>query len=171
MNSNHKVFSSNRRVTAGIDPGKKGGIAVLYEDGTDVFPYSDEGLIDLCRSYANIGGMSKSPAGLPKSPAGIFVCLEKVHSMPGQGVASTFAFGKGYGYICGVLEAFGIPYQEIPPQKWKREYSLGSNKKQSIETARKLFPGLSLKASERCTSDHDGMAEALLIALYGKRHF
>lgn len=157
MNSNHKVFSSNRRVTAGIDPGKKGGIAVLYEDGTDVFPYSDEGLIDLCRSYANTGGL--------------FVCLEKVHSMPGQGVAGTFAFGKGYGYICGVLEAFGIPYQEIPPQKWKREYSLGSNKKQSIETARKLFPGVSLKASERCTSDHDGMAEALLIALYGKRHF
>ena len=145
------------RVTVGIDPGKKGGIAVLYEDGTDVFPYSDEGLIDLCRSYANTGG--------------IFVCLEKVHSMPKQGVASTFAFGKGYGYICGVLEAFGIPYQEIPPQKWKREYSLGSNKKQSIEAARKLFPGVSLKASERCTSDHDGMAEALLIALYGKRHY
>lgn len=143
-------------VYCGIDPGKKGGIAVLYRDGTDVFPYSEEALIDLCRSYTGTGGL--------------FVCLEKVHSMPKQGVKSTFEFGKGYGYICGVLEAYGIPYQEVPPQKWKKEYSLGSDKRKSIATARKLFPGVSLKANDRCTTDHDGMAEALLIGLYGKRH-
>jgi hypothetical protein len=34
---------------------------------------------------------------------------------------------------------------------------------------RRLFPGVSLRATPRCTTDHDGMAEALLIAEYARR--
>lgn len=98
-------------------------------------------------------------------------CLEQVHSMPKQGVASTFKFGVGFGYIKGVLEAFRIPYQEIPPQRWKKEFGLNTDKQKSIEVCKRLFPSVSLKRTERCTTEHDGMAEALLLALYGKRKF
>ena len=47
--------------------------------------------------------------------------VEQVGAMPGQGVSSTFAFGKGYGVILGVLAARSIPLSLIPPVRWKRE--------------------------------------------------
>ena len=38
-------------------------------------------------------------------------------------------------------------------------------------SCKRLFPGVNLKATERCRKDHDGIAEALLIAEYGRRHY
>lgn len=142
----------------GIDPGKKGGIAVIDECGAVIaYPYSEEILIDvikavLCSTYK------------------ITAAVEKVGAMPGQGVTSMFTFGTGYGYIQGVLSALSIPYQLIPPKKWKSEYSLGSDKKQSIKTCRRLFPDLDL-VPNGCRKENDGMAEATLIAEYARRNF
>ena len=138
----------------GIDPGKKGGIAIIPEYGEPTtLPYSDTDLISAC-----------------KSAGGDMICaLEKVHAMPGQGVTSMFSFGQSVGYIKGVLEANGIAYQEIPPQTWKKEFGLNTDKQKSIDVCRRLFPAVSLRATPRCTTDHDGMAEALLIAEYAKR--
>jgi crossover junction endodeoxyribonuclease RuvC len=97
-------------------------------------------------------------------------CVEKVGAMPGQGVTSMFNFGKSAGFIEGVLSALLIPYQLIPPAKWKREFSLiGKDKQASIITCRKLFPELDLKRTERCRTDSDGKAEALLLAEWARR--
>lgn len=137
----------------GIDPGQNGAIA-LMGDGISVYPYSDEKLIDICGIVAG---------------EDCICCLEQVHSMPKQGVASTFKFGMNYGYIKGVLEAFRIPYQEISPQRWKKEFGLNTDKQKSIAVCKRLFPDVSLKRTERCKTDHDGMAEALLMAEYAKR--
>lgn len=38
--------------------------------------------------------------------------------MPGQGVSSMFAFGKGFGIIIGILTANDIEINLVPPQKW-----------------------------------------------------
>ena len=97
--------------------------------------------------------------------------LEKVNAMPGQGVVSMFNFGQNYGFIQGVLKAHEIPYELVTPQKWKKEFSCTSDKNTSIEVCKRLFPNVSLKATDRCKKDHDGIAEALLIAEYGRRHY
>ena len=89
--------------------------------------------------------------------------------MPGQGVTSMFNFGANFGYIKGVLEALSIPYQEVSPQRWKKEFSLNSEKEKSIDKCRQLFPNVSLLATPRCRVAHDGMAEALLMAEYARR--
>lgn len=90
--------------------------------------------------------------------------------MPGQGVTSMFNFGKSAGYIEGVLTALGIPYQLVMPKRWKAEFTLcGKDKQASIETCKRLFPDVSLRASERCRKDSDGMAEALLMAEFARR--
>ena len=89
--------------------------------------------------------------------------------MPKQGVASTFTFGEGYGYIKGVLECYGISYQEIPPEKWKKEFGLNSDKAKSIEVCKRLYPNVSLKPTERCRVDSDGFAESILLATYARR--
>lgn len=139
----------------GIDPGKKGGIAYIDLSGnTETEPYSDIELIKMC---------------MEARYHDCICCLEKVGAMPGQGVVSMFTFGQSVGYIKGVLEAFGIPYQEISPQKWKKEFGLTSDKVASAEVCRKLFPDIELLATPRCKKPHDGMAEALLMAEYARR--
>ena len=56
------------------------------------------------------------------------------------------------------------------PKRWKAEFILnGKDKAASVETCRRLFPGVALRPSERCRKDSDGMAEALLMAEYARR--
>lgn len=142
----------------GIDPGKKGGIAVIDEaEGVSSYPYSDEILIDVVKAVKCKG-------------APLVAAVEKVGAMPGQGVTSMFTFGTGYGFIQGVLSALSIPYQLVPPKKWKSEYSITADKKQSVKVCERLFPELEL-VPRGCRKEHDGMAEAALIAEYAKRNF
>ena len=138
----------------GIDPGKSGGIAVIEDGQARTVPYSDKELGRVMAWYCTHG---------------VICCLEKVGAMPGQGVTSMFNFGVSYGYIKGVLESYGIPYQEIPPQRWKKEFGLNSDKAASVDVCRKLFPEVNLLATPRCKKPHDGMAEALLMAEYARR--
>lgn len=138
----------------GIDPGKDGGIALLSEGPPLVYVYSDQIMLNIA---SMISGKSVS------------VCLEKVASMPNQGVKGVFTFGRGLGFIEGVLQSYQLPYQLVPPIVWKKEFSLNSDKQKSIEACRKLFPMVDLKATERCTKYHDGKAEALLMAEYARR--
>lgn len=146
----------------GIDPGKNGGIAIIKTFGNKIEQvgakcYSDEDLLDILKDAEKY---------IQK------VCyLEYVHAMPKQGVSSTFNFGMNFGFIQGVLRAYDIPYELVTPQKWKKEFSCTSDKNTSIEVCKRLFPGVNLKATDRCKKDHDGIAEALLIAEYGRRHY
>lgn len=146
----------------GIDPGKNGGIAYIQDSEIFVKPYSDDTLLDVCSYLTNEMCMKGE----------ICKCvLEKVNAMPGQGVVSMFNFGQNFGFIQGMLKSRRVPFELVPPQKWKKEFSCTSDKNTSIEVAKRLFPNVNLKATERCKKDHDGMAEALLIAEYGRRHY
>ena len=144
----------------GIDPGKNGGIAVLSDIKKNIVVrlFSEEELIHICKTFTQT--LSEDCKCV----------LEKVNAMPGQGVVSMFNFGQNYGFIQGVLKAYNIPFELVPPQKWKKEFSVTSDKNTSIEVCKRLFPHVNLKATERCKKDHDGMAEALLMAEYARRH-
>ena len=141
----------------GIDPGKSGAMALIFDgmDETVLVPFNEQ-------EYCNI--LRKT------SGQRVLTCLEHVGAMPGQGVTSMFNFGQNFGYIKGLLEAFGIPYELVRPQKWKKEFGI-SDKNSSVECCKRLFPGVSLHRTERCRKDDDNMAEALLLALYAKRRF
>ena len=141
----------------GIDVGKKGGFAIISECGVTVCPWDDD-------KFA-------MAMGIEARNSECVACVEQVHAMPKQGVSSTFAFGKAAGFIEGVLVAHRIPFQLVLPKKWKKEYSLGNDKNQSIAVCKKLFPNVDLLPTARCTKDSDGMAEALLMAEYARRHF
>lgn len=145
-------------VFIGVDPGKSGGYALIdtLRGTKNTFPWDDHMFINDMRFLSESGEEAKC-------------CLEKVGAMPGQGVTSMFSFGKSAGFIEGVLEAFEIPYQLVPPQTWKKAFSLNSNKQTSIEVCQRLFPEVSLMRTERCKKPHDGMAEALLMAEYARR--
>ena len=83
-----------------------------------------------------------------------------------------FSFGQSFGFILGVLTAYGIPYQLVPPRKWKAEFGLLHTEKQaSVDVAKRLFPRVSLLPTERCRKESDGMSDAVLMAEYARRKF
>lgn len=143
----------------GIDPGKSGALALIDDCGKVAVTVFDE------EEYCDI-------LGAPwYSYENCIACLEHVGAMPGQGVTSMFSFGENFGFIQGLLKANGIPYELVRPQKWKKEFSITKDKNTSIEVCKRLFPKVSLLPTERCRKDHDGMAEALLMAEYARRRF
>ena len=93
----------------------------------------------------------------------IFV-VEDVHSMPGQGVASTFTFARAVGAIEAVTELFRDPWFIVRPQRWKADMGVTSDKNTSLELARQLWKTAPLTRKK----DH-GVAEALLLAEWLRR--
>ena len=129
------------------DPGKNGALVLMdMKTVYNAFPFDKE-------KYRQFPHSLVSP-----------VCvLEQVHSMPKQGVVSTFTFGENYGWIRGILDRAGIKIVDVSPQKWKSYFHLSGNKEESIELCKKLYPKANLFRTERCKKEHDGIAEAILI--------
>ena len=138
----------------GIAPGAKGAFAMLDTGTVDVLPLDMEEFTAAMRRL---------------DPKQTRVVLEHVSAMPGQGVVSMFTFGTGWGRIMGVLEALRIPYELVKPQKWKKAFSVTGDKNSSIAVAKRLYPGIDLRRTERSHKDDDGLAEALLMAEYARR--
>lgn len=140
----------------GIDPGLTGGIGIIDTDNNTAvaYRYTPDKLIEVLQTLVN------------KDNAHFTV--EQVHAMPKQGVSSTFTFGTGYGMILGILRANGIIPQDAEPSVWKRKLRVTADKQTSIHRAMKLFPNTSLLPTPRCRVPSDGLAEALLIAEYGR---
>jgi len=148
-------------VFIGIDPGAKGAWTIIREDGTVESHIWDD--VEFIKSMQDMSLTNYRNCRC---------ALEKVGAMPKQGVSSTWKFAQEYGFIQGVLEALNIPFQTVPPQTWKKAFSLiNQDKNKSIETAQKLYPEVSLIPTSRSRKPSDGMAESLLIAEYARRHF
>lgn len=144
----------------GIDPGQSGAMAIISDDPYSkplLIPFDEKRYINECYLFKNYYKENTK------------CCLEHVSAMPGQGVTSMFKFGENFGFIQGVLQSFSIPYELVRPQKWKKEFSITSDKNTSIEVCKRLFPGVNLKRTDRCRKDDDGLAEALLMAEYARR--
>ena len=152
-------------IYVGVDPGAKGGFCIIAESDTGktvhAYAWDDQLFISEIRALAY---MFKPPEGH------VIAAVEKVGAMPGNGSVSMFRFGQSYGFILGVLEGLGIPYQVVPPKEWKKEFGLNSDKAKSIEVCHRLFPDLNLKRTDRCKTESDGIAEATLICEWGRRH-
>lgn len=113
------------KISIGIDPGQSGGICVKYPDG-DVMahkmPITETDIMEIFNQ------VKKESTGMEMP---VFAVIEKVHSMPGQGVASTFKFGRNYGFLRGCLISLGIPFDEVTPQKWMKYYSMKKAKNET----------------------------------------
>lgn len=114
-----------------------------------------------------------------------FVILEKAQVRPaggpgkrGQGVVSQAEFFGQFTEIRGVLYAMKIPFEAVHPATWKAEIFRGQTRADGDENdsakeaarlkAIQLFPQLAQRLALKKTH---GLAEALLIACYGKRRF
>lgn len=152
----------------GIDPGLNGALAVILHDNSivirDTPTLTVEG--EKSRRKYNAPGMAQLLRPFTTEPG--LVVLENVHSMPKQGVASSFNFGEGLGLWKGIIAAYGLPLEMPSPQRWKKEIlaDQGKDKDASRFKAIQLFPSV---ADQLSRVKDDGRAEALLMAEYGRR--
>lgn len=145
----------------GCDPGLSGALALVETDGPllsevidmPVIRYGKAAVIDGARILDWLDGRDIGA-----------IVVEDVHSMPRQGVASTFAFGRALGGVEAVLTALGVPLTHVRPEKWKRKAGLGKDKASSLDLARLRFG----PREEFRRKKDEGRAEAALIALFGR---
>lgn len=161
----------------GIDPGKEGAVVILDAKGEPAGFFK----VPVVKTGTKAEYDLQTLVGVVEKVKNLFdpkAVLEFVHSMPKQGVASTFSFGKGLGIWMGMLSAFRIPYTEVRPNSWKsiffqaipRDAKGKHSKEASILAANRAMPHCSyLYTKEKGKTDHN-IADALMIAEYGRRY-
>jgi crossover junction endodeoxyribonuclease RuvC len=154
----------------GIDPGLDGAIAMIGDGRPEI--YDMPVVTKLRRRKGKKVKVRQVDEGelvsiMETLPSVCRVIIEDVHAMSGQGVTSSFSFGRSFGIVLGVVAALGFAYVLTSPQRWKRELALiGRDKNASIMKAKRLFP---TAAKYMTKASHHGRADALLLAEYGRR--
>lgn len=158
----------------GIDPGKTGGVVIVGTNG-DIqdkltMPLVADKEVDFGIIYNFLEPVAQQSMAL----------LEKVGAMPKQGVTSMFNFGQTYGGLKAILQIlankYDTPWALVTPQSWQKSLHEGVDKsmdakKRSLMAFQRLYPGIDLRASNRCKIPHSGLVDALLIAEYGRRKY
>lgn len=147
----------------GIDPGQKGAIVLV--EGPDVeyllMPYVAKEL-DCRLIFQWI--KDRSPD---------LVVLERQLGMAGQGRTSIFSTAKSYGELRAITEIIEAPYLTPLPSQWTKQMLEGvpgkkGDKSRNIAASRRLFPKVDMTPGRR-VKPHDGIADALLLAEFGRR--
>ena len=131
-------MGDEREFFLGIDPGGSGSLAVIDRAGILVDVTSmPETMKDISDYLAEFG---------PRIKMGV---IEAVHSMPDQGVASSFTFGQNVGALHMGLVAHGIPFEFVQPRAWQqplglirvsKEETITQKKNRHKARAQELFP-------------------------------
>ena len=143
--------------TLGIDPGMSGALAWLDGMG-NLLDAIDMPIMDKRLNVVDLGH------ALARIDDNTIAVVEQVHSMPGQGVSSTFKFGTAYGAVLGGLGALQIRTEHVTPQTWKKHHGLiGKDKDAARAKAIDRWPS---KARLFARKKDCGRADAALIALW-----
>ncbi len=151
----------------GIDPGLSGAIAILENIKVlSIFdmPVMAEGK----KNKRQVNGSqlyNEIVIRIKKfSKNDIFVVVEQVSAMPGQGVTSMFNFGQSFGVIKGICSAMQLPIYFVRPAKWKKHFNLLKTEKDASRSkVIEIFPYISSKLSRKKDSNK---ADAILLASY-----
>lgn len=165
----------------GIDPGNVGFISIQVNGEWTFMSLKDNDLYQVSDMIAYL--KSKYPD--------IVAGLEQVHAIFNSSAKATFSFGEVYGKLQALLIAHKIPYHLIAPKTWQSDiWQNGDmvvtykkvkiknkeiNKKEvntkatSINAAKRLFPELDFRRTEKCENIDDNKVDATLICEYLRR--
>jgi crossover junction endodeoxyribonuclease RuvC len=140
-------------IFAAIDPGAVHAAIAVFHDSVPVF-------VDDIRTVNGMLDATAFAHALEDMKVQRMV-VEHVHSMPRQGLSSTFNFGQGVGIIHGVAGALRLPVTLVAPTQWKGYHLLrGPDKEASRALAIRKWPEHNRHLDRKKDADR---AEALLI--------
>ena len=170
-----------------IDPGSKGFIVTQCNGDFSFYSIADNDLHQLAKIIENIR----------LSNANLVCIMEQIHAIFGSSAKATFSFGEIYGQLQGLLIANKIPYILVQPKEWQKEIWTNSDmvinykktliidkktreekeitrkevdtKNTSINAAKRLFPHIDFRKSDRCKNLDDNKVDATLMAEYARR--
>ena len=148
-------------VVIGIDIGKKGALSVIKCSGEHHYTIDyDE----------NLGFIADFLKETQENYNIRMAVLEKVHSMPRQGVKSMFSFGENFGKWQGLLSALEIPYDFSRPQEWMKELGIpkGTDKHGLALKCTQLYPSTKDVIYTQRKALKDGRSDSILIAHYAR---
>ena len=171
----------------GCDPGKTGAIVTIDTETKTI----SKAVTPTVGKEIDWGVF----ADLLRDKENSHIFLEHVHAMFGTSAKATFTFGGCFEGVKALIAALKIPYTLVQPKVWQGvmyqgileirkapiKITTGKRKGQtmkgrrdtkamSLQAAKRLFPKIDLRASDRCKIAHEGIVDALLIAEYGRRN-
>lgn len=169
------------RAYIGIDVGAKGFITLNTGSGFEFYSIADN-------SPYEIGDMLKN---IKDRFPNVVCAMEEVHAIFGSSAKATFAFGEINGLLKGLLIANKIPYHLVPPKTWQSEIWENrdlvvtykkvtirgkettkkdvNTKQTSFNAAKRIFPMVDLRKTDRCKNLDDNKCDSLLISEYARR--
>ena len=169
------------RVYLGIDVGEKGFLTLNTNEGFRFYSIKDN-------DFYKLGDILKDIKELYPN---VVCAMEEVHAIFGSSAKSTFTFGEINGLLKGLLIANKIPYHLVPPKVWQKEIWDNKDmvityknvivkdrpttrkeintKQTSLNAAKRIFPNVDLRRTERCKNFDDNKCDSLLISEYARR--
>lgn len=148
----------------GIDPGLKGGIAIMSYEGVTMheIPHianrvNAEELIVFFRTWGR----------------NVRMCfLEDLGRRPGQSVQSTITSAMNFGTLLTCLELSRVPFTVVPANQWAKVAHKGIDtklkpKEKSQFALKRLYPEVMQSVISTKGTLHEGFMDAVLIAHYG----
>lgn len=158
----------------GIDPGFEGAIGAVDERGRCVRVRATPVIEGARSQYDLVDIKAILQEHVIETSGAVFVTLEKLNPLPRAmgGAAANYARGISHGWEW-MLVALGIPYQLVGPQRWQRtmlaEVPGDDTGQRAVQVAKRLWPGTALRRSVRARKDDHNLADALLLADFGRR--
>lgn len=164
-----------QNLIVGVDPGKKGGVAVYNIETKEIsfiqMPINKNGRVDIKELVSFLSPIKENI---------LCVYVEKVTSFKGESNFTGFNFGASVGALMASFDFLNIPFDEVLPRIWQGTMWTGIDKifKQvksklkhdtkatSLKAAQRLFPECTFLATPRSKVPHDGIVDAVLIAYY-----
>jgi hypothetical protein len=156
-----------KSISIGFDPGSSsGGISVIIETNNGTLHVEDSAMDKL----TDKGMYSFVKKYVDMAPDKTKAIIENVHSMPGQGVSSTFKFGRNKGMLEMICIALEIPTKLEAPRTWQKTYGIKKDKEETKTEWKKRLRVIAERIYPKVKFTNPTV-DSLLIAEYCRKYF
>lgn len=157
-------------LVAGIDPGQKGGIAIVDKISERLvmclpLPYVNREVNKKTRLRLDYGALDDLLVYMCDTGV-VLTAIENVGAGFG---ASGRELGEGIGAIRMSMHIHEMRWESVPVSRWKKEMAAPADKTESFFRAQMIFSKDRDMMLGPKNGKHDGKAEAAMIALYAAR--
>jgi len=152
----------------GIDPGFHGGWCAVEQSSGKVVRVEPTPLVrGLVKPQLDFLELAQIRVWVGLQDAAIRVLIETPPAIPYQSSVTTARQFTGYGVWLGLFAGYRM--ELVTPARWKQALGLSKDKDASILKAHLLYPEVMAQARILPRVNRDGLAEAMLLAEYGRR--